>query len=528
MTDQVRAAQGAWIRDAGGVAPEQRLREAMSALVRARRLQLLADHGFGGLLAGFGLAAVAVFAARLAQSSVPAWQIAAALVSAALATALVLGWLRRPDSLEVAIRADLALRLKQRLSTAWEIMTVHGDGGLSERLAAQAVRAGLPARAGLVFPLRVNRWGRLVPVALAALLLAAALDVSRIHTPAPRAIDERVVDEGQRLSAFAREMQARSQRDQLPLSERQAEQLERAGARMETGALTRGESLALLRQLAKSLEQGARQALAGSEAKPLPTPPGSGGAARSAAARNARQLLERMLGDSASGADSRALTQYLNELAEAGVPPREAQQALDRYQQGDEQALRDVLEQLVEIERARREHEEMQKARAQVRRAQENLGDAQARGGAQTGSAIDLDLDEGESAERDRERAPSEGDNRLAGESSRGASRYGKQSDSSTAAERQRAPLLEEKDRSGPILKPQGQVRAGEELVTHGQVLPRAGRPNVENVPMAAEFAAQVEEVLSREHYPAHSKELIRKYFLSLSQGAPQRTEAAQ
>jgi hypothetical protein len=37
---------------------------------------------------------------------------------------------------------------------------------------------------------------------------------------------------------------------------------------------------------------------------------------------------------------------------------------------------------------------------------------------------------------------------------------------------------------------------------------------------MASEFAPQVEEVLSREHYPAHYKEFIRRYFLNLSRGA--------
>jgi hypothetical protein len=42
----------------------------------------------------------------------------------------------------------------------------------------------------------------------------------------------------------------------------------------------------------------------------------------------------------------------------------------------------------------------------------------------------------------------------------------------------------------------------------------------VENVEMASEYASQVEEVLSSEHYPAHYKEFIRRYFLSLSEAA--------
>ena len=36
---------------------------------------------------------------------------------------------------------------------------------------------------------------------------------------------------------------------------------------------------------------------------------------------------------------------------------------------------------------------------------------------------------------------------------------------------------------------------------------------------MSGEFASQVEEVLSKEEYPAHYKEFVRRYFLTLSQG---------
>jgi hypothetical protein len=174
-----------------------------------------------------------------------------------------------------------------------------------------------------------------------------------------------------------------------------------------------------------------------------------------------------------------------------------------------------MLENMAQIERARKEQEEMQSALAQLRQAQENLGDSAASTLAGRGLAIDDDESgdqEGDSA------AGANVDRRRLGES-RGASRFGAQSDSSTAAERQPAPNLAEA-KSGPILKPQSEIREGESLVTHGQVLPRATRPSVENVQMKAEFASQVEEALSREQYSAQSKEFIRRYFLSLSQGA--------
>jgi hypothetical protein len=56
-------------------------------------------------------------------------------------------------------------------------------------------------------------------------------------------------------------------------------------------------------------------------------------------------------------------------------------------------------------------------------------------------------------------------------------------------------------------------------FVTEARVLPKPGRPSVENVSMSSEFASQVEEVLSKEDYPAHYKEFVRRYFLTLSQG---------
>ena len=62
-------------------------------------------------------------------------------------------------------------------------------------------------------------------------------------------------------------------------------------------------------------------------------------------------------------------------------------------------------------------------------------------------------------------------------------------------------------------------MRAGEVFASQGSVLPNVTRPTVENVEMKQEFASQVEGVLSRDHYPAHYKEFIRRYFLSLSQG---------
>jgi hypothetical protein len=476
-------------------------------------VQLLVDYGFGGLVLGLVLAAVLVLAARMVSSHFQPFELTAAAVVATVAVALLVGWRRRPDALEVAIRADVALRLKQRLSTAWEYMTLRRDEAIAERLAEQAVRARLPARGGLVFPLRVNRWGRLAPVAATALLLVSVLDLSRIQASAPRTVDEQVVDEGQRLSALGREMQARAARDKLPLSARHAGELERLGARMESGQLSRRESLGLLRQLAQSLDKEGRELLAGAaNRKPLDAQRAQADARSSAPGGG--ELTERSVGETQVG-DSRALSRYLNDPARTGSQSKDSRDTAAQESSASNEELRAMLENMAQIERARKEQEELQNALSQLRQAQENLGESAA--GVMAGRGLPVD-DEGD--EQDGDGRPSADAGRRSMGESRGASRFGAQSDSSTAAEREPAPAIADPAKSGPILKPQGDIREGESLVTHGQVLPRVNRSSVENVQMKAEFVPQVEEVLSKERYSAPSKELIRRYFLGLSQGA--------
>ena len=111
---------------------------------------------------------------------------------------------------------------------------------------------------------------------------------------------------------------------------------------------------------------------------------------------------------------------------------------------------------------------------------------------------------------------------RLDGPAAQEASRSAPQGDSDVAAKRQRSPSRADPAQAGVILKPRGRVREeGEAFASQARVLPRPGRPGVENVELSSEYAPRMEEVLSREHYPAHYKEFIRRYFLSLSRGAP-------
>jgi hypothetical protein len=500
------------------------LRGVVAALTRAHRLQLLVDHGFGGLLVGLGLATVAVLVTRLAPSLYSPWGVAGAAMMTALAVALWVGWRRRPDALDVAIRADLMLKLKQRLSTAWEFMAVHGSGELAERLAMQAVRAGLPDRPGLVFPLRLNRWGRLLPLAAIALVLVSVLDFDRAQAPASHQADERVVSEGQRLGDFARAMQARARRDELPRSARQATQIERLGARMEGGALSRAQALEQLRQLGRSLDAESMQALADANDARSARPRAesgdvSGGAPRLKSGAPSEQTTMGALHSD----DTRALEEESHDLVRPGSARGQQEEDMRGQETQNDERLRALLEKPAPDERARREHEELQAAREKILQAQQRLGESPARSNGAREPATDM-----AARERDEENDDDSWDKPRGGTKGVTASRFGSQGDSTVASERQQALLHPESGQSGPVLKPQSQLREGEVFVSEGQTLPQPVQPSVENVEMSREFAPQVEEVLSKEQYPAHYKEFVRRYFLTLSQGAQQQPSGAR
>jgi hypothetical protein len=173
--------------------------------------------------------------------------------------------------------------------------------------------------------------------------------------------------------------------------------------------------------------------------------------------------------------------------------------------------------------RAHREREELQRAREKILQARENLGEAVARSEGGRDPAADM-----EAAEREQDSEDDPWDKPRSGRKAVTASRFGSLSDSTVASERQQSLLPPDYGQSGPVLKPESQLREGEVFVSERRILPRPVQSSVENVEMSREFAPQVEEVLSKEQYPAHYKEFVRRYFLTLSQGAQQQPSGAR
>ena len=84
--------------------------------------------------------------------------------------------------------------------------------------------------------------------------------------------------------------------------------------------------------------------------------------------------------------------------------------------------------------------------------------------------------------------------------------------------QQQRLPFTEQAE-AEVGLRPVSRLRAGEVFSAPVRVLPRPGQATLDEVELDPRFSAQMEEALSKEDVPLHQKELIRRYFLTLSEG---------
>ena len=501
----------------GRLPPRQQLAGVVRDLTRARRDQLLLGTVWASLFWSLLAAAAWVALLRVSEPDASPWPGIGGLLAAGIAIGCVLAWRRRPDTLRVAIEADLQLGLEQTLSTAWEFECRGADPALLERLARQVVRSyRLPMRAEVVFPLVTRAWGKRVPLAAIALLLVVVTDVQLTSAPVATRFDAMVAEEGRRLREHGERMESRARRDKLARSIDASGSLQRVGSSMLSGSVTREQALVRLRDAGATLREQGRAAAG----EGLGTALAAGMLDQLASApmmqsRQLRELLEKLLEGGVEAQQVEALQAEAMTLSAPGLSREDLQAALQRFSQGDRQLLREMLERLSRVEQAVREVQELQLAEQRIRLARENLGDSDGHEERRIGK---LASDPGEAdafttllvaAGRGGERGD-EGVRVAMPAAARGSG--GESESDNRVTRRSRATANPDE----VVLKPQGQPRRGPEHRTEARVLPRTGSAAMPTVALQRQFAARAEEVLSKEEIPLHEKELIRRYFLSL------------
>ena len=298
--------------------------------------------------------------------------------------------------------------------------------------------------------------------------------------------------------------------------------MRRLGVRMESGTLSRPQALHRLQDLADALSAQRRAALADAG---NPTAAPSLDSRTGADNAHWRELLEQLMQGRMTASELPSSVAAQRSLSALGISAEELQRALDNWRAGSQQDLREIVEQLSRAELAEQDARELDDAERRVALVRENLGDHSAPeeeigDGQSTVAVVTSDAIGHISAPLAR---PAADENDGAAGARHGA---GAGSGSTT---RQASQSLNRSSRDDVTLKPESQYREGASFATETRVLPRAGQPQVAVTQLDPQFVEQVEPAFAREHYPAHHKDFIRRYFLSLSQGtASTRSAPAQ
>jgi hypothetical protein len=311
-------------------------------------------------------------------------------------------------------------------------------------------------------------------------------------------------------------MERRARREGCFRSVEAAERMQGVGKHMQTAQLSRRRALSRLGDLAQNLDDERRAALTeGLQEDVGPLELESRSASSQFGGLDLRELLESLLQGRLKAEDVAALKGDASALSRLGVTPQELENALESFAEGDAAELREMLEKLARAQQALREADELENAREEVDRAREKLGETvprRQRPGTRSEEAAPV---AGEGQEGAPLAEPFPGYEGLGLPAGRAGSDPGK----SHAEGRASSDL--KPDRGGDLVQPEGQARRGRVYTSEARVLPRPGRPEVEEAELEARFTAQMEEVLSKEDYPLHFKEYIRRYFLAVSQGVP-------
>ena len=319
---------------------EERLALFMREAARQKYHEILFEYTCTGIFGALILSVILVLFSRLGESGVPASMPVAILVSVALLGSAIMARRRRPDDLRIAVLADIRLKLKQRLSTAWEFARTQPGSEISISLAVAALKQRLPLPSEPVFPLRINTWGKLIPIAVALLVLSSVVDLQRITESSGIEQDETVVDAGKRLREFAEQLGALAEREGYSRSTAAADKARQLGARMESGSLSRREALSRLRQLGAQVTDQRESALydgAGLSFDVSQTQ--TSALTRDLESLGVRSMLQNLLDGRLVASDARALTLEASTLAQLGIDAAALEQALESFDAGSEEDL---------------------------------------------------------------------------------------------------------------------------------------------------------------------------------------------
>jgi hypothetical protein len=435
--------------------------------------------------------------------------------------ALIAGLRSRADPLGLLIRADRTLRLKERLSTAYELARSpqpHPLRGLVLQEAARVARSVNPFR---VIPSTTPRTLRWTPFLLLAIVLVTVVDFEMILPASLVGGDERpdpiLQTQGQRLERLGKRLETESRRQGLERSLEAARRMQTLGQRLQNEKINEREAMARVNSLSeyvRNLEEELKKMAVLEDI--------SGSSVREVMVNqaNVNSEVQRLLGMLGRGklspSEMRNLQERMQSLGQQGALDERLSEALKQLRDGDLEGARELLENFLTQEHMAQDFDHLKRAERALDRSME--------GGFDPGDEMDFDHSGSESAEY--------GDDEMAGDPLGGGGgspgdfeggdyfdSEGMGSNSSVGSSRgteSETPRQRVAETNAPPTRLSGQSGEGGVRRTYVRALPLKADASIPVEEVITTYQKRAEESLLREEVPPNNRDIVRAYFLSI------------
>ena len=445
----------------------------------------------------------------------------AAMVVCAI-IALAIGLRSRADPMGLLIRADRTLRLRERLSTAYELAKSPHPHPLRPIVLQEAARVARSVNPFRVIPSTTPRTLRWIPFLLLAIVLVLVVDFGMLL---PQSFmgnnDERpsaaLVDQGQQLERLGKRLETEARRRGLERSMEAARRMQSLGLRLQNEKVNEREAMARVNSLAeyvRNLEEELKKMavledVSLSNVREVMVNQAS-------VSSEVQRLLAMMGRGKLSPSEMRNLQERLQHLGQQGVLDEQLTEALNQLREGDLEGARERLENYLLQDQMAQDFEHLQRAERALDRSFED--------GFDPGEEMDLDDvggGRGEDSEYEMAGDPRGGSSELSDDFEGGdyLDAEGMGSNSSIGTGRgaeNEAPRSRITEAKSPASRITGQTGEGGVRRSYVRALPLKAEAAIPLEEVITRFQKRAEESLLREEIPPNNRDLVRAYFLAI------------
>jgi hypothetical protein len=435
--------------------------------------------------------------------------------------ATIIGLRSRADPLEVLIRADRTLKLKERLSTAYELAKLPNSHPFRLVVLQEAARAARSVNPFRVIPTTTPRTLRWLPFLLLAMILVYVVDFGAILPTALVGGDGQphpvLYEQGQKIERLGKRLETEARLRGLERSLEAAKRMQSLGQGLQHEKINDREAMARVNSLAdyvRNIEEELRKMailedVSIGNVREVMINQGS--------VSNEVQRLLGMLGrGKLSPGEMRALQERLQSLGQQGHFDERLSEALSQLREGDLEGARELLENFLQQDQLAQDYEHLRRAERSLERGLENNFDG--------GEDMDFDHPGREAGDYD--------DYEMAGDPLGGGGGMsddfeggdyfdseGMGSNSSVGTGRgveSEAPRNRLAEGNAPASKITGQSGEGGVRRAFVRALPLKADASVPLEEVIATYQQRAEESLLREEIPHTNRDIVRAYFLSI------------